>query len=76
MKRSEQEFYVQVWVRSRFEREATVLTEARMIPFVQQSSCSFCHNIAVVPGELQCDGEMPHLIPLTLPQPTFFYPLQ
>jgi len=66
MKRSEQEFYVQVWVRSRFEREATILTEARMVPFVEQSSCSFCHNIEVLPGELQCDGEVP---PILFPSP-------
>ena len=77
MKRSEQQFYVQVRVRSRFEREATILTQARMVPSVQQSSCSFCHDIEVLPGELQNDGEVPpHLIPLTLPQPTFVYPPQ
>jgi hypothetical protein len=37
-----------------------------MVPFVQQSSCSFCHNIEVLPGELQCDGEVP---PILFPSP-------
>jgi len=66
MNRSEQQFYVQVRVRSRFEREATILTEARMVPFAQQSSCLFCHDIEVLPRELQNDGEV---LPILFPSP-------
>ena len=38
------------------------MTEARMVPFVQQSSCSFCHDIEVLPGELQNDAEVPPIL--------------
>ena len=38
----------------------------KMVPFVQQSSCSFCHDIEVLPGELQKDGEV---LPILFPSP-------